>query len=219
MNLFRWGRAALIPLAVSGALLVACSDDEGDPEATEEATASAEATGTGEATATAETTATAEATATATATEAAAETVEVTTVDYAFEGLPESIEAGSMITLVNASETELHEFVAFLLPEGEERSVEELLQLPEEEVVALTGEPVTVILAAPGTDASANIVAVGDGTLTEAGRYVVICAIPVGADPEAYLAAASESAGGPPEVEGGPPHFTQGMATEVTVTE
>jgi hypothetical protein len=61
------------------------------------------------------------------------------------------------------------------------------------------------------------IKAVGDGTLTEKGRYAVICAIPVGADPAAYLAAAQSSQGGPPNVPGGPPHLTQGMFGEITV--
>ena len=31
--------------------------------------------------------------------------------------------------------------------------------------------------------------------------------------------AAAESAGGPPQVEGGPPHFVNGMFAEVTVVE
>jgi len=213
--MFRWGRAALIPLAITGALLVACSDDEADADATEEPTAAAEATGTG----TAEATATAtEAAATATATEAAAETVEVTAVDYGYEGLPESVKAGTKLSLSNSSEAELHELVAVRLPEGETRSVEELLALPEEELMALfQGPPTAVIIAAPGS--SESIYAVGDGVLTEAGRYLVACFIPVGADPEAYMAAAATSGNEPPEVEGGAPHFTEGMWAELTVTE
>jgi len=213
--MFRWGRAALIPLAITGALLVACSDDEADADATEEPTAAAEATGTG----TAEATATAtEAAATATATEAAAETVEVTAVDYGYEGLPESVKAGTRLSLVNASEVEFHELVTFRIPDDEERSVEELLALPEEEQMALfQGPPAAVILAGPAS--SESIYAVGDGVLTEAGRYLVACFIPVGADPEAFAEAAASGANEPPEVEGGPPHFTEGMWAELTVTE
>ena len=60
------------------------------------------------------------------------------------------------------------------------------------------------------------IPAVGDGTIRDAGRYVLFCAIPVGADPQEYLDAAATSRG-PPQVEGGPPHFTQGMYAELTV--
>ena len=60
----------------------------------------------------------------------------------------------------------------------------------------------------------------GDGTLTEPGRYLVLCAIPTGADPGEYLAAAAASEGGPPEgVAGGPPHFVNGMWAEVTVVD
>jgi hypothetical protein len=58
---------------------------------------------------------------------------------------------------------------------------------------------------------------VGDGKLTEKGRYAVICAIPTGADPQAYLAAASGPSDGPPNVPGGPPHLVQGMFGEITV--
>jgi hypothetical protein len=45
----------------------------------------------------------------------------------------------------------------------------------------------------------------------------VMCAIPTGVDPEEYLAAAAGAAGGPPDVAGGPPHFTHGMAAELIV--
>jgi len=210
VHMFRWGRAALIPLAVTGALLVACRDDE-EPEAEEAtATASAEATATGEASPTTEATATAE----ATATETMAETVEVTAVDYGYEGLPESVAAGTVFTLNNSSAAELHEFVAILLPEGEERAIDELLALPEEELAALmAGEPALVALAAP--ESNETIYAVGDGALTQPGRYAIVCFIPTGADPDAYLNAPPGD--GPPEVEGGPPHFTAGMWAELTV--
>ncbi len=209
IRLFRWGRAALIPLAVSGALLVACGeDDDADTDAT--ATTTAVATATVEGTATTEATATAE----TTATEAAAETVEVTAVDYGYEGLPESVPAGTVLTLNNSSAVELHELVAVLLPEGEDRPVDELLALPEEELMALVaGEPALVALAAPGS--SETIYAVGDGSLTEPGRYAIVCFIPTGADPDAYLNAPPGD--GPPQVEGGPPHFTAGMWAELTV--
>lgn len=219
--MFRWGRAALIPLAVTGALLVACGDDEADNDATEEPTASAEATGTTDATATEEATATDTATATEEATpteDAAAETVEVTAIDYGFEGLPETVAAGTKLTLTNSSETELHELVAFPLPAEETRSVEELLQLPEEELMTLfPGEPATVIIAMPATGPDENVLAVGDGTLTAPGRYAIVCFIPTGADPQAFAGAANSSSNEPPEVEGGPPHFVEGMYGELTV--
>lgn len=49
------------------------------------------------------------------------------------------------------------------------------------------------------------------------GRNAIFCAIPTGADPEEYFAASAESEGGPPDVEGGPPHFAMGMFAELIV--
>lgn len=144
------------------------------------------------------------------------EDVVVRAVDYAFEGLPEEVPAGTKLSLENGSAEELHELVAVKLPDGEERPAAELVALPEEEQAALSsGPPAMVLLRPPG--GAPQIDAVGDGTLTEPGRYLFICAIPTGADPAAYMAAAAESQGGPPDVEGGPPHLTKGMFAEVTV--
>jgi hypothetical protein len=142
--------------------------------------------------------------------------IEIEAVDYAFENLPASVSAGTRLTLTNSAQAELHELVAIRLPDEETRSVDELLQLPEAELGAIMGaaQPAAVLLAPPGGE---QIAAVGDGTLTEPGRYVVICAIPSGADPAAYLEAAAASAEGPPEVEGGPPHFVHGMFAELVV--
>ena len=153
---------------------------------------------------------------TTTTTEAAA-TVEVTLVDYGFQGLPAEAEAGTTFTVTNSSTAELHEFMAFKIPESETRSAEEILALPEAEgQAALGGPPAAVLIGPPG--GGDQISAVGTGTLSEPGRYLVACFIPTGADPAAYLAAAQASQGEPPQVEGGPPHFTKGMRAELTIT-
>lgn len=139
---------------------------------------------------------------------------EVVTVDYDFEGLPDTIEAGTRLTLRNDSDHEVHELVAMAIPADETRSAEELMALPEAELTAaLPGEPALVLVAPPGEESFA---AVGDGTL-EPGRYLALCAIPIGADPEEFLQAAQEATDGPPQVDGGPPHFTSGMYAELTV--
>ncbi len=144
---------------------------------------------------------------------AAGETVEVTAVDYAYEGLPATVAAGSQLALTNTSTEELHEMVVFRLPDDEARPVAEILALPEDEAGAmLGGEPAAVILAPPG---EAGFPAVGDGTLAERGRYAVICSIPTGADPQEYLDAPATD--GPPDIDGGPPHFTVGMLAELVV--
>jgi hypothetical protein len=178
------------PLAILTLTLAACGDDDGSPaEAAPVAdgqTVPAEPT-----------------------------TIEVTAVDFEFQNLPERVPVGTKLTLVNNAPTELHELVAFRLPDDEDRSVEELLSQPFEELVAMfeAEEPAAVLLAAPGGE---QIAAVGDGTLTEPGRYAILCIIPTGVEPEAYLAAAAESEG-PPQVEAGPPHIAHGMFAELIV--
>lgn len=146
--------------------------------------------------------------------EAPDEPIEVTLVDYAFVGLPDSVAAGSGFNVVNDAPEELHELVAFRLPDGEERGLDELAQLSPHELEALLGAPATVLLAPPGGE---QIAAVGDGTLTDPGRYAIMCFIPTGADPQEYLQAAAETEEGPPQVDGGPPHFVHGMVAELTV--
>lgn len=142
--------------------------------------------------------------------------VEVTALDFAYAGLPAEVKAGTQFTLVNESASELHEFVAVRLADDDARTAADIVSLPADQLGALFANVSTVLLAAPASDDV--IPAVGDGTLTEPGRYVIVCAIPTGADPQEYLAAAATSEG-PPTVDGGPPHFVQGMFGEVLVTD
>jgi len=144
--------------------------------------------------------------------------ITVTAVDYRFEGLPAEVAAGSRITLHNGSGKEVHEFIAYRLPDDEERTVQELIALPEDEFGALlAGPPPVGLMALPGEDG--EIVA-GVDTLAEPGRYLVFCAIPLGAtasDVQAAMSAAQETDGPPPEIPGGAPHFSAGMVAEVRV--
>ncbi len=141
-------------------------------------------------------------------------TVEVRAVDYGFEGLPATVVAGSTFTLVNDSSVEVHELVAIRLPDEETRSADELVQLPPEELAQFFPLVDTVIIAPPEAEGFA---VEGTGTIEEPGRYLIICAIPTGADPDEYMAAAAAAEGGPPQVAGGPPHLAMGMYGEVTV--
>ena len=102
---------------------------------------------------------------------------------------------------------------AIPLPADETRSVEELVADPAA-LAAYFPTVETVIIAPP--DASGFAVE-GTGVLNTPGRYAIICAIPTGADPDEYMAAAAEAEGGPPQVDGGPPHFAKGMWGEITV--
>jgi hypothetical protein len=173
--------------------LAACGDDDDatdDPEVTDGATDDEGATGD-------------------------PEVIEVEMADYEYIGLPDAVATGTTLTVTNSSEAEIHELVALRIPDGEDRPVSELVTLPPEEAEAALagGPPAMVLLAAPG---GPQIAAVGDGTLTEAGRYAVVCMIPTGADPDEFLAAAAES-DGPPDVPGGPPHLVHGMWAELLV--
>lgn len=143
------------------------------------------------------------------------EPVTVTAVDFEFQRLPDAVDAGTSFDLENDSAVEVHELVALRLPEGENRSAETLIGLPQAELQALfAAPPATVLVAPPGADGFA---ALGDGTVTDPGRYLFVCFIPTGADPDTYLDALEASPGEPPAVPGGPPHFVSGMYQEVTV--
>ena len=141
-------------------------------------------------------------------------TISISMRDFGYENLPETVPAGTQITVTNASDTELHEFVVFRLADDDQREAAEIIET-DVEAVLTGGPPTAVLLAPPGSDE--QIPVVGDGTLTEPGRYLVLCAIPTGADPDEYLAAAATS-DGPPQVDGGAPHFAHGMFAELTVT-
>lgn len=149
--------------------------------------------------------------------EASGETVEITAIDYRFEDVPESIEAGSTLALHNDSDGEVHEIVAFRIPDTETRSVDDLMKLSEAEQEAIFGAvpPSTVIVALPGEDGEA--VEGFEATLTEPGRYAIICTIPLGADPDVVAEAMESGAEEQPDLGNGAPHFTQGMYAELVV--
>ena len=143
------------------------------------------------------------------------DTKTVTAADYSFQDLPKEVDAGTEFKLTNSSTKELHEMVVIRIPDTERRPVADLVKLPQAQQEAIFGnaEPAMVLLAPPG--GGEMIKAVGDGKITEKGRYAVVCFIPTGADPQAYLNAPPSD--GPPNVPGGPPHAAQGMFAEITV--
>ena len=141
--------------------------------------------------------------------------VTVDLADFTFGDLPDEVPAGTRLAVTSGSSTELHELVAIRLADGDTRPAGEIIEAGLAEVLA-AGSPTAILLAAPGAE---QIPAVGDGTLTEPGRYLILCAIPTGADPAEYLAAAQANPdGGPPHVEGGAPHFAHGMFDDLVVT-
>ena len=146
------------------------------------------------------------------------DTKTVTAADYSFQNLPSSVDAGTTLKLKNSSTKEAHEMVVFRIPDAERRPVRELVNLPESQQEAIFGSgPPAMVMIAPPSGGGETINALGNGKLTEKGRYAVVCFIPTGADPQAYLAAAQAQSDGPPNVAGGPPHAAQGMFGEITV--
>ena len=120
------------------------------------------------------------------------EPVDVTGVDYAFEGIPETLAAGPTSFSFTNDGTEEHEMVMFRKADGETRSFEELFALPEEEA----GDAVT-FTAATFSPIGETTYALAD---LEPGQYAAVCFIPVGG------------------AEDGPPHFTEGMLAEFEVS-
>ena len=111
------------------------------------------------------------------------EPVEVTADEYAFEGFPETVPAGTALVALSNAGTEYHEVALMRIADGETRSIEELLALPEEEV----GTVVTsagFVFAPPG---QASYVTAD----LEPGRYAALCFVPVGATPEALESGAA----------------------------
>lgn len=225
-------RAPALLGATAVLALSACGGDDGADAGT--ATTEATATGTGPSTATevgtAATTDVGTGTAatgtgappatTGTGDAAATEPVTITAVDYDFQDVPASVPAGTSFTLDNQG-SEPHELVVMRIAEGEERSIEELLRLPDEEAQQVaTFQGVAVDLAAPGSE---PLFPEGPVTVTEPGRYAVLCFFPVGIT-DAVLREAMEAetestgtGGGPPPLPDGEPHMARGMAAEFTV--
>lgn len=133
----------------------------------------------------------------------------VTGVEYAFQGIPHTAPAGTVVTFANAGK-EVHQMIAARRNDGVTASLEELLAMPEAEsgkLVTILGGPV----ASPGETAADRII------LDRPGTWFFVCFIPVGTTSLPSLApGATPNEALMPE---GPPHFLQGMVAELTVTE
>lgn len=125
------------------------------------------------------------------------ETIDVTATEYEYEGIPNELPVGYTVTNFTNEGQEQHEMFAFKINDGVTESVEELLDLPEEEVFGKI-TPVNAVFATPGGTNAAS------WNLETPGSYAVVCFVPVG------------SVG---ETEGdGPPHLSEGMIQEFEVT-
>lgn len=128
--------------------------------------------------------------------------VTVSAADYSFEGIDELATAGEYAVTFTNEGNELHELMIMKIAEGETRPIEELLQLPDEEAQQIA-TPVGMTFACPGATAEPTGV-----DLSEAGRYVAICFIPVGTMADTDFATMGED---------GKPHFMEGMVEEFEI--
>ena len=197
MQLSRRARILAVVTLVGALGLAGCGDDDDESQAASgDETTTTEATGSDEGDE-----------------EAEGEEVEVTGVDYAFNGIEPTVEVGTTFTFTNGSDEEPHELVLFHIPDSEKRSIQELLELPEEEAMKAVGAPVGVAVAPqPGEPGE---VVDGELTIEKAGRYAAICFIPVGSTPEQAMEGPPEE-GQEGEAPSGPPHFVRGMIEEFT---
>lgn len=123
------------------------------------------------------------------------EQFQVTFEEYAFVGLPDEIEKGTVAFELTNEGTEAHEIVVFRL-KGD-ATLDDLLEAEEDEFEDLARE-VGGGFAEPGETGYASI------TLKKTGNYAALCFIPVGTTAE--------------EEGTGPPHAEEGMAAEFEVT-
>ena len=119
------------------------------------------------------------------------ERVDVTAVEYSFQGIPETLPAGPVSFELANEGKEPHELVVLSINEDVTQPFEQILRLPEKQARTMA-RPVGGTFAEPG--GSEPLVAE-----LEPGRYGVACFIPVGGK------------------ETGPPHATRGMFAEFTV--
>lgn len=128
------------------------------------------------------------------------ETHEVTGVEYAFQGVPETLPAGriAFVFTVPADAEEFHEMVVFRIAEGVDESIEDLLQLPDEEIEGLVSI-VERMNTGPGQSDT-------EAMELETGRHGVVCFVSVGQTTEHGEAE-------------GEPHAFRGMFGEFSVEE
>jgi hypothetical protein len=146
--------------------------------------------------------------------------VEITAVEYAFQGVPNSVDAGTELRLFNAGE-EMHDLNVFFVADE---------TAPLEALVPPQGAHIGVIAALPGEYGVPMVVPGGGGPLAAAplvldqpGRYVLYSTMNEGSDPDRwreFLDAnleAGRDRGVPPPFGSGEPDFLKGMVADLHV--
>jgi hypothetical protein len=128
--------------------------------------------------------------------------VEVKAVEYAFEGLPETVPVGTSFRLVNGGQED-HELFVVRANEGTTETLEELLAMPPEQ----TAQKVTDV---GGVFAHVGKTSVGTLTLDQPGRYFAVCFITQGTKGGVAPSPAADG-------QDGTPHALLGIITEFAV--
>lgn len=126
-------------------------------------------------------------------------TIAVTGKDYAFEGIPSEVSAGSSLTFKNVATDEEHVLVVVRKNDDATKELEDLLKNGTEEEQQSMTTQIGALEAAPGESAHGTI------TLDEPGEYLALCPVPVG----------SMASSGP--AADAMPHFMKGMYALFTV--
>ena len=146
--------------------------------------------------------------------------ITVVATDYAYAGIPATVPVGTVFRMDNASTDEFHELVFIHVDDSDTRTAAEIAATDLD--VLFDGDNPTfgllgdVMLALPGGGSYVVNGVAGQG-ITNPGRYIVMCLIPVGADPGF---AAQQAADGPPTAEdlaGTVPHYQMGEYAEFIV--
>lgn len=123
--------------------------------------------------------------------------LEITAIDYGYQGIPVELEKGYTVVEFHNEGEENHEILLLKKNPGVTESAQELLAMPEEEAMS----KVTIVNAGFAPSGGSSTVS---WSLTESGDYIAVCFLPVGS--------VGETQGD------GPPHFTEGMVQEFTVS-
>ena len=142
--------------------------------------------------------------------------LDVAASEYRFDGLPSNLPAGpTIITLDNIGE-EVHEIYIGRVNNDVTLTVEELAELPEDQLHGPMVTPTAFAFSVPGA------IGYGAADLTP-GRYIAVCFLPEGATPEVLMQLDEAGVDGPEDslpagIEVGPAHYTIGMIHEFNVT-
>ena len=154
-------------------------------------------------------------------------TIEITSVDYAYLGVPALVPSRTELEFVNASSDEFHMMLVMRLDSDDERTAQELTALQVNDILdsegsARFGSIKAIIGAEPGEPYT--IFDTGRNMVSEPGRYVIFCVNAVGEDP---ASAAAAFATGPPDSgtphdgigppDSGTPHYSIGEFAEFII--